>query len=207
MIVFIGNFVPESSYNSFKCYSNIFESLANVIVKSSHIAKNSYIVFIPGPEDFSLFSGFPKHPIIDTVINPLKKKLPNIINATNPCRLSVFGKEFVFFRENLNKKLSRNSVVKCRDISKNKEYYVHTVLAQGSLAPVDLTVSPLIWHHAQAMTILPLPQYLVLADVVEDFYMTNNTTTVVNPGNFTKDFSFCVIFPLKNLVEPCKINI
>ncbi len=207
MIVFIGNFVPENSFNCFKTYMNSFENLANIILKSGHIAKYSYLVFVPGPDDFSLFSGFPKHPIIETVINPIKKKLPNIINATNPSRLSIFGKEFIFFRDNLNKKLSRNSVVKCEDITKNKEYYVHTVLAQGSLAPVDLSVSPQIWHHSQAMTILPLPQYLVLADVVEDFYMTNNITTVVNPGNFTKDFSFCLIFPLKNLVEPCKINI
>jgi hypothetical protein len=207
MIVFIGNFVPENSFCCFKTYMTSFENLANIILKSSHIAKYSYLVFIPGPDDFSLFSGFPKHPIIETVINPIKKKLPNIINGTNPCRLSIFGKEFVFFRDNLNKKLSRNSVVKCEDITKNKEYYVHTVLAQGSLAPVDLSVSPQMWHHSQAMMILPLPQYLVLADVVEDFYMTNNFTTVVNPGNFTKDFSFCVVFPLKNVVEPCKINI
>jgi hypothetical protein len=217
MIIFIGNFTPENSFNSFKSYATIFDNLANIIIKNSHIAKNSYIVFIPGPDEFSLFSGYPKHPIIETVINPLKKKLPNIINATNPCRFSLFGKELVVFRDNLNKKLSRNAVNRAKDIMENKENYITTVLSQGNLSPVDLNVTSQIWHLSQSMNILPAPDILILADVVEDFNMMNNSgkntnenckkTVVVNPGNFTKDYSFDIIFPLKGLVEPCKINL
>jgi len=206
MIVFIGNFTPESSYNCFKSYANAFDNLANILLKNSNIVKNSYIVFIPGPDDFSLFSGFPKHPIIETVINPLKKKIPNIISATNPARFSIFGKEFVFFRDNLNKKLARNSIPK-KDISINKDCYVYTVLGQGNLSPVDLTVTSKIWHLSQSMTIIPLPDYLFLADVVEDFFINIESVNVVNPGNFSKDFSFTVVSPLRNLVEPCKINL
>lgn len=216
MIIFIGNFVPENSFNSFKSYGTIFENLANIIIKNSNLAKNSYIVFIPGPDEFSLFSGFPKHPIIETVINPLKKKLPNIINATNPCRFSVFGKELVVFRDNLNKKLSRNAVNRAKDITENKDNYINTVLSQGSLSPVDLNVTSQIWHLSQSMGILPVPDILILADLVEDFNMLNSgknqnenckKTIVVNPGNFTKDYSFDIIFPLKGSVEPCKISL
>jgi hypothetical protein len=206
MIVFLGNFLPESSYQCFKTYAQCFDNLANILLKNSMIVKNSYIVFIPGPDEFSLFSGFPKHPIIETVINPLKKKIPNIISATNPCRFSIFGKEIVIFRDNLNKKLSRNSIVKC-DINNNKEYYVHTVLSQGSLAPVDLNVTPRVWHLAHSMMILPLPDILILADAVEDFVIPISDLSVANPGNFTKDYSFNLVFPLKNLVEPCKVNL
>ena len=119
----------------------------------------------------------------------------------------MFGKEVVIFRDNLNKKLSRNSL-QYIDISKNKDYYVHTILAQGNLSPLDLSVTSQIWHLSQAMSILPPPDFLILADLIEDFSSDpKNKVTVINPGNFTKDFSFYVVFPAKNVVEPCKINI
>lgn len=207
MIILTGSFTSDTSFDSFKNYNQVFESLANIIAKNTNIVKNSYIVVIPGPEDFSISSAFPRPPLIASVVNILKKKVPNLIAATNPCRLSIFGKEVVIFRDNLNKKLARNSIVKCEDIEKNKDFYIHTILAQGHLAPFDLGVTPQIWHLNLAMTMLPLPDILILADVVEDFYMTNKISTVVNPGNFSKDFSFNIIFPLKNLVEPCKITI
>ena len=207
MIIFIGNFTSEASFSSFKIYQQCFDDLANIISKNSLIVKNTYIVFIPGPDEFSLFSGFPKHPVIDTVINPLKKKIPHIISATNPCRFSIFGKEIVIFRDNLNKKLSRNSITKSEDPNKFKDDYVYTILSQGNLAPVDLSVTPRIWHLAHSMLILPLPDILILADVVEDFIIDNGKTNVANPGNFSKDYSFNIVYPLKKTVEPCKINL
>jgi hypothetical protein len=207
MIVFMGNFVHEKSYNAFKTYSTVFDNLANIINKNSAIVKNTYIVLIPGPDEFSLFSGFPKHPIIDTIITPLKKKIPNLIAGTNPSKFTIFGREFVFFRDNLNKKLSKNSIVKCTDITKNNESYIHTVLCQGNLSPVDLGVSSRIWHLSNSMIILPLPDVIVLADVVLEFNEKRGNTRVVNPGNFSKDYSFTIIHPIRNEAELVKITV
>jgi hypothetical protein len=206
MIVFMGNFVSEKSYGTYKTYQTCFENLDKVIRKNDTIVKNTYIVIIPGPDEFSLFSGFPKHPVLDTFIAPMKKKL-NLINATNPARFTILGKEVVFFRDNLNKKLSKNSFVKCTDNTKNTEFYVHTVLCQGNLAPVDHNITSRIWHLAQSLSILPLPDILVLSDVVMEFNSKVGKTNVINPGNFTKDFSFYTIYPVKGEAEPCKINI
>ncbi len=178
MIVFIGNFVSESSYNSFKALSTAFENLAHILSKNHNIVKNTYITFIPGPEDFSLFSGFPKFPINDIFVNILKKKLPNIIPATNPCRLSIFGKEFVFFRDNVNKNLARNQIF-ASDPEKNREYYVHTVLSQGYLSPVDLNVTSRIWHMGHCLSITPQPDFLILADIVLDFNINYGKTNKI----------------------------
>jgi hypothetical protein len=206
MIVFMGNFVAEKSYQTYKTYQTCFETLDKTIKKNESIAKNSYIVLIPGPDEFSLFSGFPKHPILETFISPMKKKL-NLITATNPARFTMFGREVVFFRDNLNKKLSKNSLVKCTDTSKTTEFFVHTVLCQGNLAPVDHNITSRIWHLSNSLSILPLPDILILSDVVMEFTNKVGKTNVVNPGNFTKDFAFVTVYPVKNEVELCKINI
>ena len=201
------NFIHEKSFNSFKTYSTNFDSLANVINKNSSIIKNTLIVLIPGPDDISLFSGFPKFPIIDTIISPLKKKIPNLISATNPARFTIFGKELVIFRDNLNKKLSKNSIVKCTDMTKNTESYIHTILCQGNLSPLDLNATSRIWNLNHSMFIMPLPDFLILADVVMEFSEKSSDTYIINPGNFTKDFSFSIIYPIKNEVDSCKINL
>jgi hypothetical protein len=58
------------------------------------------------------------------------------------------------------------------------------------------------------MIILPLPDILILGDVVTDFSMEmENDMIVVNPGNFTKDFSFSLIYPLKMISNGCKIDL
>lgn len=207
MIVFIGNFVPENSFSSFRAYASCFDNLANIINKNSFILKGSYVVVIPGPDEFSLFSGFPKHPIIETVMGPFKKKVPNTIAASNPCRFSIFGKEIVFFRDNLNKKFARNSIIKSNDLNNNQDNFIHTILTQGNLAPFDLTITPRIWHLDYSISLLPPPDILVLADVIDDFSVDFEETTVINPGNFTKNYSFYIVCPLKNTAELSKVNL
>ena len=206
MIVFMGNFIPEQSYNSFKVLASAFENLTNILLKNTFLVQNCYFVFLPGPDDFSLFNGYPKHPFIPSVIDNLKKKIPNVLNATNPCRFSLFGKEVVIFRDDLNKKLSRNSI-KTTEVVNQIDAYVHTILSQGNLTPVPLSIVPRIWHLGQCMTMLPLPDILILGDVVEDFTKDiNGEMIVVNPGNFSKDFSFSQIFPLRMKSQSCKVD-
>jgi len=206
MIVFIGNFVSENSFNSFKALTTAFENLANILAKNHFIMKNTFITLIPGPEDFCLFSGFPKFPINEIFVNILKKKNLNVIPATNPCRFSIFGKEFVFFRDNVNKNLARNQIFSS-DPEKNREYYIHTILSQGYLSPVDLNSTARIWHMAHSLSITPQPDYLILADIVLDFVTTSGKTTVLNSGSFSKDFTFYIVYPIRNIVEPCRVNL
>ena len=208
MIIFVGNFVPETSFNSFINYSNIFENLANLIFeKNREVAKNSYIVLMPGPNDFSLSSAFPKHPINNSIIDSMKKKLNLVFSVSNPARFSIFGKEFVFFRDNLNKKLSRYSLIKTDSIDKNNFNLVYTILAQKSLCPLNLALTSRIWDFTSSMLIHTLPEFMCLADLTKDYTIKFGDTIVFNPGNFSKDFSFSLINPSKNEIQPSKINL
>ena len=84
----------------------------------------------------------------------------------------------MIFRDDLNKKLSRNSI-KTTEIVNQIDAYVHTILSQGNLTPVPLSIVPRIWHLGQCMTMLPLPDILILGDVVEDFTKDMNEEMIV----------------------------
>lgn len=230
MIVFIGNFFKEQSLNNFKQFSSSFDQLEKILLENKKLIDNTYFVFVPGPDDFSLFNGFPKYPFVPSLIEKMKEKIPNIINATNPCRFSIFGKEIVIFRDDLNKKLSRNTINDTEKANNNNamivnnqsELFVETILRQGNLAPLPLSISPRIWHLAHKMLISPLPDILILGDITEKFRkyydynkinqnQNNNEIKdkynleenqnegkilVINPGDFSKDTLFASINPL-----------
>ena len=231
MIVFMGNFFKEQSLNNFKQFSSSFDQLEKILLENKKLIDNTYFVFVPGPDDFSLFNGFPKYPFVPSLIEKMKEKIPNIINATNPCRFSIFGKEIVIFRDDLNKKLSRNTINDTENANNNNamivnnqsELFVETILRQGNLAPLPLSISPRIWHLAHKMLISPLPDILILGDITEKFRkyydynkinqsQNNNNEIkdkynleenqnegkilVINPGDFSKDTLFASINPL-----------
>ena len=191
MIIFMGNFFKEQSFSNFKLYQSSFNQLEKILLENKKLVDNTYFVFVPGPEDFCLFNGFPKYPFIPYIIEKMKEKIPNIINATNPCRFSIFGKEIVIYRDDLHKKLSRNSINDIENNDNNEEnnqseFYVETILRQGNLAPLTLNISPRIWHLAHKMMILPLPDILILGDITEKFrkyYNYNNFNQVQNNNN------------------------
>ena len=231
MIVFMGNFFKEQSLNNFKQFSSSFDQLEKILLENKKLIDNTYFVFVPGPDDFSLFNGFPKYPFVPSLIEKMKEKIPNIINATNPCRFSIFGKEIVIFRDDLNKKLSRNTINDTENainnnamiVNNQSELFVETILRQGNLAPLPLSISPRIWHLAHKMLISPLPDILILGDITEKFRkyydynkinqsQNNNNEIkdkynleenqnegkilVINPGDFSKDTLFASINPL-----------
>jgi len=230
MIVFMGNFFKEQSLNNFKQFSSSFDQLEKILLENKKLIDNTYFVFVPGPDDFSLFNGFPKYPFVPSLIEKMKEKIPNIINATNPCRFSIFGKEIVIFRDDLNKKLSRNTINDTENainnnamiVNNQSELFVETILRQGNLAPLPLSISPRIWHLAHKMLISPLPDILILGDITEKFRkyydynkinqnQNNNEIKdkynleenqnegkilVINPGDFSKDTLFASINPL-----------
>ncbi|KAJ5627587.1 DNA polymerase alpha/epsilon subunit B [Penicillium herquei] len=65
---------------------------------------------------------------------------------------------------------------------------VKTILDQGTLSPFPLPVRPVLWDHASAVQLYPLPTGLVLADSeVAPFCMTYEGCHVMNPGRFLPD--------------------
>ncbi|KAJ5668792.1 DNA polymerase alpha/epsilon subunit B [Penicillium macrosclerotiorum] len=60
---------------------------------------------------------------------------------------------------------------------------VKTVLDQGSISPFPLSLRPVLWDHASAAQLYPLPTALILADSeAAPFCMTYEGCHVMNPG-------------------------
>lgn len=60
---------------------------------------------------------------------------------------------------------------------------VKTLLDQGTLSPFPLTIRPILWDHASAIQLYPLPTALIMADAeASPFCMTYEGCHVMNPG-------------------------
>lgn len=55
------------------------------------------------------------------------------------------------------------------------------------------------------MSFYSAPHYIVLGDVCADYAHKIEDTFVVNPGNFSKDYSFGVIYPVIEVIQPSKL--
>lgn len=207
MFVLMGNFLPDSSFKSFKNQKQYFDKLASTIAEESNINDSSIFCFIPGNHDIQISSGFPIPQLPDFIVDILSKKIKHVIAATNPCRFSIFGKEFVFFRDELHKKMARNSIgFLDKDINRQK-YYLNTLFGQGILSPLEQEKSPRVWHLSHSLLFFPPPDFLIVADLTQDFYSLDNPQTIfINPGSFSKDTSFMYVNPLKLEVQSCKIK-
>lgn len=206
MIAFIGNFLPDSSYTSFKNQELYFDNLANLISKYTNINNDCIFSFIPGNEDIQISSSFPISPFPEYIVELLNKKIKNLIPCTNPARFSLFGKEVVFFRDELHKKLSRNNLGL---INKDQAtlFYMNTLFGQNNLAPLEQEKSGRVWHLAHSLITYPPPDYLIVADLTEDFiYKENPETIFINPGNFSRDTSFMFFNPLTGQIQACKVK-
>lgn len=167
--------------------------------------------------------------------NAHQRILRNVTLASNPFRLSYFGKEFVFARYNYFKKLKKNHLAKVQlaveRLSKQPGKttaaaqaeetlkVARTVLHQGNLMPLSPIVQPVLWSHAtDALNLVPHPDYLILADDCADYHHRlgldsafssgdggQKEVHVVNPGNFSLERSFVVIYPASEDVQPSKV--
>ncbi|KAJ5894439.1 DNA polymerase alpha/epsilon subunit B [Penicillium taxi] len=65
---------------------------------------------------------------------------------------------------------------------------VKTLLDQGTVAPFPMSVRPVLWDHASAVQLYPLPTALILADSeAAPFCMTYEGCHVMNPGRLLPD--------------------
>ena len=62
---------------------------------------------------------------------------------------------------------------------------VKTILDQSYLSPYPVNIRPVLWDYTHALTLFPLPNYLILADSsTPPFTVTYEGCHVVNPGPF-----------------------
>jgi DNA polymerase epsilon subunit 2 len=102
-----------------------FDALGDLIATYHSVARNTYIVFVPGPLDITINSILPRRPLLSSFVNKLKSRVSRAHFASNPCRIKFFNQEIVIFREDLMAKMLRNVIGVKRDVrSEDLKRYV-----------------------------------------------------------------------------------
>jgi DNA polymerase epsilon subunit 2 len=208
LFVFMGNFSSKNQSSSdAKKITGYFDALADLILEFPSIYKQTKFVFVPGPQDPGLGNVLPRPPIPHFFTKKLREKLPNVEFTSNPCRILYYGKEYVFFREDLLHKMRRNCVLKPNDkeTPEISEHLVKTVMEQAHLCPLPITNRPIYWNYDHSLRLYPLPHVLVLADTVDQYDFNFEQCHSFNPGCFSSDYSFVVYWPAKEQLEFSRI--
>lgn len=108
-IILMGPFLKESSKN-YPVLRTHFQELADMVSKCSYIKEHTELVIIPDVDDFGMANILPRPPIPESIAGVLKKRLPRVTLATNPCRLQYCTQQIVVMRMNLVTKMCRNSL-------------------------------------------------------------------------------------------------
>lgn len=142
-----------------------FQRLADVLMHFPHIMASCHFVFVPGPADLVATPLLPRARLPAPLTDHFEQKLPRaFVNErlhwmSNPCRLLYFSQEIVIFRDDLMSKMLR-STVRLKDEVKEgdlQKFLVSTILDQAHLSPLPQQVRPLLWEHAHALRLYPMP--------------------------------------------------
>lgn len=92
-------------------------------------------VFVPGPHDPYDVSNtlLPRRSLPNSLVSDVKRKLPNVKFASNPCRVLYKSQEIVVFREDLMGRMLRNNIRLKDDLSSLAERQLAEELEQEIL--------------------------------------------------------------------------
>ncbi|KAJ1725665.1 DNA-directed DNA polymerase epsilon, subunit B [Coemansia erecta] len=207
--IFIGDFsskpfVPGSGETA--QYKDNMTALGQLIAGFPEIARKSHFVFVPGNNDPWGQGALPKPPIASFFTKRLGNRISNVTFTTNPCRIKYCTHEIVVFREDLLKRIRRNSVLPPTEGTEIVKHLVRTVIDQGHLCPLPQRIRPIYWAYDHAMRLYPIPDVLILADRFDSYSINYESCHCINPGSFSSgDFSFFMYFPVSRTSQYSKI--
>ncbi|KAI8333436.1 DNA polymerase alpha/epsilon subunit B-domain-containing protein [Chlamydoabsidia padenii] len=205
--ILIGNFSSEANISSgmeATRYKDNFMALADMIHEFTSIATHSNFVFVPGSRDPWGGNILPQPSIPDIFTSRMRQKVKHLTFATNPCRIRYCTQDIVIFREDILNRLWRNALLDPNTFEEPEpvKHMIRTVIDQGHLCPLPLTVRAIYWSHDHAMRLYPSPQALVLADQCESFSINYEGVHCLNPGSFVNsDYAYTVYYPSKGVSE------
>ncbi|KAJ1932869.1 DNA-directed DNA polymerase epsilon, subunit B, partial [Kickxella alabastrina] len=197
--IFIGDFsskpfVPGSGETV--QYRDNMTALGQLIAGFPEIARKSHFVFVPGNNDPWGQGALPKPPIAEFFTKRLGSRIANVSFTTNPCRIKYCTHEIVIFREDMLKRVRRNSVLPPTEGTEIVKHLVRTVIDQGHLCPLPQRICPIYWAYDHAMRLYPIPDVLILADRFDSYSINYEGCHCINPGSFSSgDFSFFMYYP------------
>lgn len=206
-IVFMGEFLsyPYGFEHSIQLKAAL-TNLGEMISPFTKLRESCKFIFVPGRGDPAAANILPRPPIPNSITKDLRDKLgDSVIFTTNPCRIQYCTQEIVLIRQDLVTKMCRNSIhfPETGDIP---DHLTKTLLSQCTLSPLSLGVQPVYWKHAEALSLYPMPDLIVVADHFQPYTRSYQDCNVVNPGSFPRtEYSFKVYVPASRTVEDSQI--
>lgn len=206
-IIFMGEFLscPYGFEHSIQLKAAL-TNLGDILYQYTKLRESCKFIFVPGKGDPAAANILPRPPIPNSVTKEIRERLgDSVIFTTNPCRIQYCTQELVILRQDLVTKMCRNSIhfPESGDIP---DHLTKTLLSQCTLSPLTLGVQPIYWQHADALSLYPMPDLVVVADHFQPYTRSYQDCQVVNPGSFPRtEYSFKVYIPSSKTVEDSQI--
>lgn len=201
-----GDFLSNKS-SSLSSLKNGFDGLANIIGKYSGIVNVSKFIFVPSMQDLLTTKTIPRPALPDDLLQTFLSMGIDAQMMTNPCRLFIFNKEVIMFREDLTVKFKKNLLdISILKDSGEEASTMRTILDQSHLNPFSPQISPSHWDYDHCLEVYPTPDILVVAEKSTSATSREEGCLCVNPGSFaTSEYSFAMVYPLLSRCELCKV--
>jgi len=214
--VLMGSFsstVFKPTSEGVRSYREGFERLKFLIRGlSRHIQSGTRFILVPGPNDPGA-PMLPRVPLPGYVTADLAKDVPNVVLATNPCRVRHFSRELVFFRHDVLRLLRRHEALPMRDpntgaavsVEHAQKEMVRFLLDQAHLVPLPLEQSNILWAYDHSLRLYPMPHAVFIGGVSRPFDCAYQDCKFCSVGPFSRDSEFYAFHPIKGVMEPCDV--
>jgi len=205
-------FVPTAE--GVRDYRDGFERLKFMMRSlEAHIRANTRFIFIPGPQDPGPET-LPRVPLPNYLTSDLAQEFPNVVMASNPCRVRHFSRELVFFRHDVLRLLRRHEAVPLsqpnpREVVPGVEH-VHVemtrfLLDQAHLVPLPLEESNVLWEYDHTLRLYPLPTAVFVGGLTQAFESIHEECQFCSVGSFSRDARFYAYYPVKEQLDECEV--
>ncbi|CAK1589796.1 unnamed protein product [Parnassius mnemosyne] len=206
-IVFMGEFLScPYGYEHSTQLKAALTHLGDIIFQFTKLRETCKFIFIPGRGDPAAANILPRPAIPNSVTKDIREKLgDSVVFTTNPCRIQYCTQEIIVLRQDLVTKMCRNSI-HFPDTGDIPDHLTKTLLSQCTLSPLSLAIQPVYWKHADALSLYPMPDLVVVADHFQPYTRAYQNCQVINPGSFPRtEYSFKVYIPSSKTVEDSQI--
>ena len=192
--VLVGDFVSKEfnpySGESVRVMQKSFEAFAQLLARHPRTLEASHIVLVPGPRDPG--NGLlPQPPLSDAIARGISSRFPNVVLASNPCRIRFFEKQILVFAGDNLKRLRKSRIVhsSVESVDDEGETLARFMLSQMHLVPGPVADHAVAWDYDAGLRVYPPPHSIFLSDSdVEGFTKEyHGETNVIGLPPFAKN--------------------
>ncbi len=169
--ILVGDFTsrPFNVYvgDSVRLIQKCFDSLSQLLARHPRTIECSQIILVPGPGDPG--SGLlPQPSLSDSMVRGISSRFPNVVLATNPCRLRFYEKQILIFAGRNLKRLRKSRIVNGHDEENSGDdqgrLLMRYLLSQMHLAPGPVSHTAVSWEHDGGLRLYPPPHSIFVID-------------------------------------------